>query len=89
MLKLNATEQKDRKTTIVVEGWIAKQHSELLEAECRERLEKGQTIRLDLSSVTNVDDGGARTLSRLLDAGVTLIGCSPFLLEFVNRKSET
>lgn len=84
MMRLTAIERNDRRTALAIEGAIAKEHSKLLEAECTARLEEGRTVELDLTSVTYLDSEGAETLRTLTERGVTLVGCSPFVLAFVD-----
>ncbi len=60
-------------------------HASLLATECTKILETGKTVWMDLSMVTFVDVRGTSVLRQLLQRGVTIVRCPPFILDFVNQ----
>ena len=61
-----------------LEGQIAGAWTEELEKACREVLDEGSSITLDLADVTMIDRKGITLLTELGCQGVELARCSPF-----------
>ena len=85
MMRLTEIERDRRRITLRVEGWIASDDSRLLESELASLLDRGSRVRLECSGVTYVDSRGAAMLRSLRRRRLEIVGCRPFILEFVDR----
>lgn len=65
--------------TLRLEGRIIADWVAVLEAECRRRLERGETVRLDLTDVVSTDGDGIRQLRVLRERGVRLANTPSFI----------
>lgn len=83
MLRVTTLGKNGNGTVLRVEGRIVAAWAEVLEAQCRASLDRGEPLRLDLAGVSYVDGAGMAALRRLRDARVALDGCSPLLQELL------
>lgn len=79
MLRITEAAGTERAVTLRLEGRLVADWVAVLEAECRPRLETGETVRLDLTDVVSTDGDGLRALRALRARGVTLLDTPPFL----------
>lgn len=79
MLRITEAALAARAVTLRLEGRLMADWVAVLEAECRSRLERGETVRLDLADVVSIDGDGIRQLRALRERGVKLTNTPPFL----------
>ncbi len=79
MLRITEAPRTSCAVTLRLEGRIVAEWVAVLAAECRRRLERGETVRLDLTDVVSSDADGRHQLRELRDRGVTLVNAPPFL----------
>lgn len=87
MMRLTELGRNWQRVWLAVEGCIAAGGSSLLEAECNAILDQGLTVQLEFSQVTYVDRPGVAVLRRLQARRLEIVGCPPFLLEFMEGAS--
>ena len=73
------TEASDGRVVLRVEGRLTPASLDLLEATCRETLERGDAPVLELSGLRSLSDSEARRLADLARSGVELVGASGFV----------
>jgi hypothetical protein len=84
MMRLTEIGRTSGRVTIRVEGWITSADCEVLESECWLLLRGGQRVALECSRLTYVDRSGAATLRGLSRRNrLEIIGCPPFILEYM------
>jgi anti-anti-sigma regulatory factor len=69
---------------VKVEGSLAGPSAEEFSRVAKSLLSNHPTFQIDLADVTFVDHAGVRLLRSLAAAGVTLLGCSPFIQALIN-----
>lgn len=85
MLRLTTLHEGPSTVTIKIEGCIDAEGARLLEKECRKHLRHQQSISLDCTSVTFVDQVGKEALQRLARDNVQILNCSEFIEELLRE----
>lgn len=83
MLRITAQDSEVRSVTLKVEGRIVADWGTVLEGECRQHIEAGRRVALDLSDVSYVDTRGVGLLRNLADASVEIVNCSSLITQLV------
>jgi anti-anti-sigma regulatory factor len=79
VLRIQRDEVGPHEVTLILHGRIAAEWADLLERECVELTRPGSHIDLDFSGVVFIGRSGFEVLSRLTQAGVGIIECSPLI----------
>lgn len=85
MFRLTTIDEASAIVTLKIEGRIDSEGANILEQECRKHLHHQQTINLDCTSVTFVDQVGKDVLCRLGRDNVQILNCSMFLEELLRE----
>ena len=88
MIRITVTGRDPERVSLAVEGSIAGEDAGLLDDECTALLDAGQSVELDCSGVTYVDFRAVVILRRLRGRKLTVTGCSPVILEFLDQAYE-
>lgn len=83
MIRLTEIKRDRDWVTLRAEGWITSESCPLVESECSSLLDAGMRVRLECAAVTYVDSQGATMLRTLRKRRLEIVGCPPFILEFV------
>lgn len=83
MLRITRVAESASWTTLRVEGRIVAEWVPVLEQECQLALEDNRPVRLDLSAVTFIDDGGVAALRRLGANELEITKCPEFIRELL------
>lgn len=86
MLRITTVEILENKTTIALEGRVVGSWAEELRRMCETVIRDVETLILDFSKVTFIDDAGLEVLKTLAQSRVHMVGCSLFLKELLRRK---
>lgn len=70
---------------LIVEGKVVGEWVEVLSQECQSLMGKKQSVLLDLSRVSFVDQDGAALLKRLADRNVPFVHCPALIAELCKR----
>lgn len=89
MLKISIQESERDKVTLLLAGRIANSEVEQLGASCRQILESGSKLTLDLAGVSFIDRNGVALVHNLEDQRAQLVNTSPFVGEQLKRKKST
>ena len=81
MLRLTKIDEASRTMTFKIEGRIDSEGASVLEQECRKHFDQQQSINLDCSSVTFVDQVGKDLLHQLAREHVQIRNYSAFIEE--------
>lgn len=81
MLRIEVLHGDGDRATLSLEGRIIGPWVEELRQICDRILATGVTLSLDLAEVAFVEQDGAWLLKRLVDSGVTVVTCPPFVRE--------
>jgi ABC-type transporter Mla MlaB component len=79
MLRVTRFEQNGATESLRVEGRLTRSELPRFEAACRELLEAGRALRLDLTGLQFIDREAVSVLRGLRGRGVTLVGASGFV----------
>lgn len=79
LIRITTTALGPASVTLMVEGNLVADDAGLLERECLAHCEQSLGIRLDLSRVNYVDDGGLMVLRWLARKRSRIIACSVFI----------
>lgn len=79
MLRVTTTDERSTTVKLKVEGRIASEWTDVLERECRARLQQRRSVLLDFSGVTFVDRSGVELLKSLSGEDIEIINCSAFI----------
>ena len=85
MLRLTKINEASGTVTFKVEGRIDSEGAGILEQECRKHLNQQQTINLDCSAVTFVDQAGKDLRQLLARENVQILNCSEFIEELLRK----
>ena len=85
MLRINQVEDGTG-LTLRLEGKLLQPWVAEVEAACGEWMTGGRALRLDLASVSFVDEAGAKLLTTLLGRGAALVACSNFVVALLHRE---
>lgn len=82
---LRITERRDRRrgVTVNLEGALDADGAELVREACREPLERGLAVTLELSCLRFACGDGVRVLRALRASGARLLGASPLVARLV------
>lgn len=89
MLKISIQETEGSKVALLLAGRIANSEVEQLRSYCRQVLESGGKLSLDLTGVSFIDRNGVALIHALEDQQVRLVNASPFVTEQLKRKKNT
>ena len=87
MLRITQSVDERSVATLRLEGKLLGLWVEELARSCDELFRWSARVRLDLSSVTFVDDAGLALLQDLLGRGVALAGCSRLIAELLQPEA--
>jgi anti-anti-sigma regulatory factor len=79
MLRILRTEVVDSQVTLILQGHIAAESTDLLEQECLAASRAGARVALDLSGVAFIGRSGFQALMRLSRAGIAIVACTPLI----------
>ncbi len=91
MLKITCIAEDGESVTLKLEGRIAGQGGDALRKECDSHLARHNTIILDLSELSFVDQHGVDTLKALMSQisqHVQVVGCSLFVSGLLHGESD-
>jgi ABC-type transporter Mla MlaB component len=83
MLRITLLLEPNAGPTLKLEGKLLGPWVDELRHACLEHAINSAQVRLDLSSVTFVDSGGANLLRELIRQGVSIVGCSGYVAELL------
>ncbi len=81
MLRISETDKSAERATLLLEGQVANQTTDIVREAAEKALAQGLQLTLDLSGVMFADRGGIALLRELQQRQVTLSNGSPFLKE--------
>jgi anti-anti-sigma regulatory factor len=85
MLMISKIKHDNKNITLKLDGKIEGLYLHELEEACKRHLDgAANTITLDFSGVTFIDDGGLEALSKLNDGRLKIVKCSPFIRTLLN-----
>jgi anti-anti-sigma regulatory factor len=87
MLRITQFETSVTGPTIKLEGKLLRAWVSEVRAAVAGAMASGRPARLDLSALSYVDADGARALDSLLQGGVELSDCSPFVATLLHREA--
>lgn len=83
MLRIKATRVGRQGVLLKVEGHLVGGSARVLEQHCRERLDEGQEIVLDLSQIRYVNARGVEVMRRLMERRIRIVSSSPLLTDML------
>jgi len=83
-----SAEVKPGATLLHVEGWLSSAALNLLERACREALQRGDTVVLELSGLRSLQESEARRMAGLAQSGAELVGASGFVAALLRGGSD-
>ena len=86
MLRIQRHDVNDRTVTLVLEGRIVAEWTDLLERECAKLMGSKVRVGLDLSEVVFIGRSGLEALRRLDRAGARVIGCTPLIAAMLGQE---
>ena len=86
MLRVTTTDERSTTVKLKVEGRIAAEWTDVLERECRVRLQQRRSVLLDLSGVTFVDRSGVELLKSFSREDIEIINCSAFIEDLLTEE---
>jgi ABC-type transporter Mla MlaB component len=81
MVRISEIELSGEAATLRLEGRVLKALVGEVKSACEEHLLKGYRLTLDLADLSFADREGIALLQELMERGVALTNCSPFLNE--------
>ena len=81
MLRISEIELNEDAATLRLEGRVLKTLVDEVKAACEQHLARGCRLTLDLTDLSFADREGVALLKELMQRGVALANCSPFLNE--------
>jgi len=81
MLRISEIELTGEAATLRLEGRILKTMVGEVKSACEQHLSKGYRLTLDVADLSFADRDGIALLQELIQRGVALSNCSPFLIE--------
>lgn len=81
MVRISEIELTGEAATLRLEGRVLKALVGEVKSACEEHLSKGYRLTLDLADLSFADREGIALLQELMERGVALTNCSPFLNE--------
>ena len=84
MFRITRTDDSDGVTTLELQGRIVAPWVEALNSECRELLERGRDVQLDMSGVSFIGSEGVEMLEHLPPGRLRLVRCSPLLCSLLD-----
>jgi ABC-type transporter Mla MlaB component len=79
MVRISEIEVTGDAATLRLEGRVLKALVDDVKSACEEHLSKGYRLTLDLGDLSFADRDGIALLRELMQRGVALANCSPFL----------
>jgi anti-anti-sigma regulatory factor len=86
MLRILRNDLEPHRVILVLQGRIVGEWAALLEHECVEVCRSSLRVSLDFAEVVFIDRFGFEALSRLTQAGVRIIGCTPLIADALEQK---
>ena len=86
MLRIQRHDVNDRTVTLVLQGRIVAEWTDLLERECAKLRRSKLRVALDLSEVVFIGRSGLEALRRLDRAGARVIGCTPLIAAMLGQE---
>jgi ABC-type transporter Mla MlaB component len=81
MLRISEIEVNGNDATLRLEGRVVRTQVGEVMNTCEQHLSKGHRLTLDLADLLFADRDGIALLQELVQRGVALVNCSPFLNE--------
>ncbi len=79
MLQITPTANTATWATLSVEGLIVAEWVQVLQRECRQRMDSGCSVVLDLDGVSSIDYAGVLMLRALPRSHVEIVNASPLI----------
>jgi anti-anti-sigma regulatory factor len=86
VLRIQRYDVNARTVSLVLQGRIVAEWSDLLERECAELMRSRSSVVLDLSEVVFIGRSGVEVLGRLGRAGARVIGCTPLIAAMLEQE---
>ena len=87
MLKISTIESADGQMQIRVDGQISGEGVKLLQMTCKDHLDQGLKLSVDLQNVLFVDRDGISMLRKLKEYKVEFLNASPFIGEQIRKSN--
>ena len=87
MLRITPTIDRDGNQLIRLEGRLSSSSVMELARQCGQTLQQGGAVTLEMSGVRFLERGGVSKMKALVQNGVVLTGCSPFIAAQLQRVS--